>query len=111
MLADGRKSNYGFAWRTSLNDKGMEAYIIGEGENTRASIQWYLEDDKIFIYLHNYSGAYQGQVYQTVRNIWEGNKYEMPQKRVVYDIDKKLYKKYAGKYLSETFGLLHVTHE
>ena len=29
----------------------------------------------------------------------------------IEEIDQQLYKKYAGKYLSETFGLLHVTHE
>jgi len=111
ILKDSTKSNYGFAWRVSEADHKTEAYIVGDGENSRASIQRYIDDKKSFIYIHNISGKYWKQVYGLVRNIWEGKAYEMPVARSVYDIDKTHYQKYVGQYLTEAFGLLHITVE
>jgi len=111
ILKDSTKSNYGFAWRVSEADHKTEAYIVGDGENSRASIQHYIDDKKSFIYIHNISGKYWKQVYGLVRNIWEGKAYEMPVARSVYDIDKTHYQKYVGQYLTEAFGLLHITVE
>jgi len=111
ILTDGTRSNYGFAWRVSDDDHKTEVYIVGDGENSRASIQHYIDDKKSFIYIHNISGKYWKQVYGTARNIWEGKAFEMPVARTVYDIDTVLYKKYTGEYLTKAFGLLHITEE
>jgi CubicO group peptidase (beta-lactamase class C family) len=111
VLTDGTKSNYGFAWRLSMYDHMTEAYIVGDGDNCRASIQRYINEGKSFIYIHNVSGRYWKEVYGAARNIWEGKPYTIPASRKVYDIDKTLYKEYIGEYLSEAFGLLHISEE
>ena len=111
ILEDGSTSNYGFAWRIFEQENHKEAYIVGDGENVRASIQRFMIKGKTFIYLHNNSGANWESVYQVVRNIWEGKAYTLPEKRRIYPIDKKLLKKYVGQYLTKTFGLLHITEE
>lgn len=110
-LNDGSLSNYGFAWRLHKEGELFETYIVGDGEDTRASLQRYLNSNKTFIYLHNVSGSNWNGVYGAIRNIWEGKPFEMPQKREVFPIDKALYKKYEGQYLSKAFGLLHITSE
>jgi|TARA_R110002033_G_scaffold110227_1_gene156080 CubicO group peptidase (beta-lactamase class C family) len=110
-LKDGSLSNYGFAWRLHKDDIVNEVYIIGDGEDIRASVQRFTYQNKTLIYIHNKSGSNWKKVYNAVRNIWEGKPFEMPQKRIVYDIDTNLYQKYVGKYLSKPFGLLHITVE
>lgn len=111
QLKSGKGSDYGFAWRIHQNDSVKEVYIVGEGEHTRASIQYFFNGSMTFIYLHNISGTNWKGVYSVMRNIWAGKPFEMPGKRIVYDIDTNLYNKYVGKYLSEAFGLLHITAE
>ncbi|MFZ6665239.1 serine hydrolase [Peijinzhouia sedimentorum] len=110
-LNDGSLSNYGFAWRLNKTDDVNEAYIVGDGENKRSSLQRYMNNKKTFIYLHDISGSNWKGVYGAVRNIWEGKLFEIPEKRTVYDIDTSLYKNYVGSYLSKAFGLLHITEE
>ena len=111
ILTDSSSSNYGFAWRLSENEHGREAYMVGDGENTRASIQHFMDERKTLIYIHNFSGNNWKPVYSAVRNIWEGKPYTMPVARTVYMIDQELLKNYVGRYLSKVFGLLHVTEE
>jgi len=111
ILTDSSSSNYGFAWRLSENDHGREAYMVGDGENTRASIQHYMDENTTFIYIHNVSGNNWKPVYTAVRNIWEGKPYTMPASRKVHLLDQELLKNYVGRYLSKAFGLLHVTEE
>ncbi len=111
QLSDGTLSNYGFAWRLHKNDDVNEAYVVGDGEHTRASVQRYMNTRKTFIYLHNISGSNWKGVYGAVRNIWEGKPFEVPKKRIIYPIETNLYKKYVGTYLSEVFGLLHITEK
>lgn len=110
-LKDGSLSNYGFGWRMHREGEELETYVVGDGKEVRASIQRYLDGDKVFIYLHSLSGSNWSGVYGAIRNIWEGKPYELPVKREVYPIDVSLYGKYTGKYLSDAFGLLHVSHE
>lgn len=110
-LNDGSLSNYGFAWRLNKTDDVNEAYIVGDGEHKRSSIQRYMTSKKTFIYLQNVSGSNWKGVYGAIRNIWEGKPFKIPEKRTVYDIDTSLYKKYVGSYLSKGFGLLHITEE
>lgn len=104
-------SNYGYGWRIYENDSIKEVYVVGDGTDIRSSIQRYVNDNKTLIYIHNSSGSNWKSVYEAVRNIWEGKSYETPQKRVFYPINPELYSKYAGKYLSKQFGLLHITTE
>ena len=110
-LNDSTSSNYEFAWRLSENEHGREAYVVGDGENTRASIQHFMDERKTLIYIHNVSGNNWKPVYSAVRNIWEGKPYTMPAARKIHNIDKELLKNYVGRYLSKAFGLLHVTEE
>jgi CubicO group peptidase (beta-lactamase class C family) len=110
-LNDSTASNYGFAWRLSENEHGREAYMVGDGENTRASIQHFMDERKTLIYIHNVSGNNWKPVYSAVRNIWEGKPYTMPSARAIHNIDKELLKNYVGRYLSKAFGLLHITEE
>ncbi|MDD7886011.1 serine hydrolase [Flavivirga sp. 57AJ16] len=110
-LNDGSLSDYGFAWRLHKTDNVNEAYIVGDGESKRSSLQRYMNTKKTFIYLHNVSGSNWKGVYGAVRNIWEGKPFKIPEKRTVYNIDTSLYKNYVGTYLSKGFGLLHITEE
>lgn len=110
-LNDGTLNNYGFGWRLHREGEERETYVVGDGEEVRASIQRYLKARKVFIYLHNQSGSNWSGVYGAIRNIWQGKPYELPTKREVFPIDKSLYKNYVGQYLSEAFGLLHVSAE
>ncbi|XOV93197.1 MAG: serine hydrolase [Bacteroidota bacterium] len=111
VLGDGSLSNYGFGWRISNYGNKTEVYAVGDGEHTRASIQRFLDDQKTFIYIHNYSGQEWKPVYHTVKNIWNGEDYEIPSKRVIYDIDPDIYESYIGQYLTKNFGLLHISEE
>ena len=91
-----------------------EFYILGDGPNKRASIQRYPERNSTLIYIHNFSGRYWKDVYWTVRNIWMGNEFIMPEAQyetTEYIIDPDLYDKYVGSYLTPGFGLLHITVE
>ncbi len=113
-LTDGTLSKYGLAWWVIDDGPEMEYYIIGDGPNIRASIQRYPERNSTLIYIHNFSGRYWKDVYWTVRNIWLGQDYTMPEKQqelIEYDIDTKLYDQYVGSYLTPGFGLLHITEE
>lgn len=110
-LNDGSFSDYGFAWRLNKTDDINEAYIVGDGEHKRSSIQRYMNSKKTFIYLHNVSGSNWKGVYGAIRNIWEGKPFKIPEKRIVYNIDTSIYNKYVGSYLSKGFGLLHITEE
>ena len=107
-LADGLYSNYGFGWRINDCDNPKEVYHVGDGTNMRASFQRFLGTRNTFIYIHANSNIYHQQVYRAVRNIWEGKPYELPQKRIAYNIDTALYQKYTGSYLSN-FGLVNVS--
>jgi hypothetical protein len=109
-LSSGNKNTYGMAWRVENYDGKVEHHIVGEGENQRASIQHFVDDDLVIVYVHDHSGEYFEPVYWMIRNIWEGKPFEMPKNREVYPIDKSLYQKYTGSYLGN-FGLVHVTHE
>ncbi|MCF4102514.1 serine hydrolase [Gillisia sp. M10.2A] len=104
-------SNYGYGWRIYDNDSIKEVYVVGDGTDTRSSIQRYLNSRKTLIYIHNNSGSNWKGVYGAVRKIWEGKSFEVPKKRTVYSIDKDLYSRYIGKYLSNQFGLIHITQE
>lgn len=110
-LKDGTISNYGFAWRLYENGDTFETYIVGDGENTRASIQRFINKKKTLIYIHNISGKNWKKVYGVIRNIWENKPYEMPQKRIIYVIEPNHLIKYIGQYLTKNFGLLHITEE
>lgn len=110
-LNDGSVSNYGFGWRVSDYENKTEVYHVGDGENIRASIQRFIDDKNTFIYIHNFSGKEWKQVYGMIRNIWEGKHYEIPARRTVYKIDPNKLNKYVGQYLTENFGLLHITAE
>ncbi len=110
-LNDGIESNYGFAWTVSKYDNKTESYIVGDGENSRTSIQRFIDDKKTFIYIHNFSGMNWKQVYEVVRNIWEKKEYTMPTRRTIYNIDQDLLDNYVSQYLTKNFGLLHITKE
>ncbi|HKK12524.1 MAG TPA: serine hydrolase [Flavobacteriaceae bacterium] len=112
-LADGTLSKYGLGWWIIDEPDHREYYILGDGPNIRASIQRYPDTQSTLIYIHNFSGRYWHDVYWAVRNIWLGNKYTMPTKNEIseYNIDKELYAKYVGSYVSKGFGLLHITVE
>lgn len=110
-LKDGSESNYGFGWRISNYENKTEVYHVGDGENTRASLQRFIDDEKTLIYIHNFSGHHWKPMYGMIRNIFEGKEYEIPKKRIVHKIDPILLKKYVGQYLTENFGLLHVSQE
>lgn len=109
-LADGSMSNYGFGWKLNDCDSLHEVYHVGDGVNMRASLQLFMDGNRIFIYLHPTSNTYHESVYWVVRNIWEGKNYELPRKRVNYSIDTALFEKYVGSYLSG-FGLVHISRE
>lgn len=114
LLADGSLSTYGLAWWVIDDAPQKEFYILGDGPNKRASIQRYPESNSTLIYIHNFSGRYWKDVYWTVRNIWMGNEFIMPEAQfepTEYIIDPDLYDKYVGSYLTPGFGLLHITVE
>jgi CubicO group peptidase (beta-lactamase class C family) len=114
LLADGSLSTYGLAWWVIDDAPQKEFYIVGDGPNKRASIQRYPESNSTLIYIHNFSGRYWKDVYWTVRNIWMGNEFIMPEAQfepTEYIIDPDLYDKYVGSYLTPGFGLLHITVE
>ena len=111
LLKDGTQSNYGYAWRTTISDNRPERYIVGDGENTRASMQRFIDEGSTFIYIHNFSGQHWESIYDLAKKIWKQLEYEMPAKRVIHDIDPNILDKYTGQYLSKNFGLLHVTLE
>lgn len=114
LLADGSLSTYGLAWWVIDDAPQKEFYILGDGPNKRASIQRYPERNSTLIYIHNFSGRYWKDVYWTVRNIWMGNEFIMPEAQyepTEYIIDPDLYDKYVGSYLTPGFGLLHITVE
>lgn len=105
-------SNYGFGWRINNDEKyGLTVSHIGDGINMWAGIQRFLKADKTMIIIHAFSNEYHQQVYQAIRNIWEGQNFEMPLKRERYDIDPKLFEKYVGTYKSTMFGKVHVSSE
>jgi len=110
-LSNGDTSNYGFSWRIHKAEDTYEVYIVGDGQNTRSSIQYYPVEHKTFIYIHNISGSDWKGVYGAIRNIWEQKPFDMPRKRTIYQINTSLYKNYVGEYLSEAFGLLHISVE
>jgi len=109
-LLDSSVSNYGFGWRVNQSDTGKGVYHVGDGVGIRASIQRFLDTEKTLIFIHAHSNQYQEPVYWAIRNIWEGKPYDLPQKRIVYDINPRLYDQYVGSYLSK-FGLVHVSTE
>ena len=114
LLADGSLSTYGLAWWVIDEATQKEFYILGDGPNKRASIQRYPDSNSTLIYIHNFSGRYWKDVYWTVRNIWMGNEFIMPEAQyepTEYIIDPDLYDKYVGSYLTPGFGLLHITVE
>lgn len=110
-LPDGSESNYGFGWRISNHKNKTEVYSIGEDQNVRASLQRFIDDRGTLIYIHNFSGHNWQSVYGMIRNIWEGKEYEIPKNRIIHKIDPILLQKYVGQYLTENFGLLHITLE
>ncbi len=108
LISNGKISNYGFGWRIKDCEKINEVYVVGDGLNMRASLQYFPENKKTLIYLHANSNIYHEKVYWAVRNIWEDKPYELPSKRKAYKIDSNLFIKYVGSYKSN-FGLLHVS--
>ncbi|MEL7004753.1 MAG: serine hydrolase, partial [Bacteroidota bacterium] len=111
ILESGDSSPYGLAWKINTDDNQNEVRIIGDGSDTRVSIQRFLSEQHSLIYVHAYSATNFKDVYPVIKNIWRGLDYVVPVRRKPYSIDTRLYEQYIGKYLSPTFGLLHVTSE
>lgn len=107
-LSNGEFSNYGFSWRINDCENPNEIYLVGDGTNMRASLQYFPQTKRTLIYLHANSNIYHEKVYWVVRHIWEGKPYELPVKRKTYKIDRSLFAKYVGSYKSN-FGLLHIS--
>lgn len=107
-LTDRSSSNYGFGWRIVDCGTLKEVYHVGDGPGIRSSFQRMLSDNKTLIYLHTGSNIYHEEVYRLVRNIWEGQSYQFPVRRIQYNIDTELYQQYTGSYLSN-FGLIHIS--
>lgn len=109
-LPEGNYSNYACGWRVENSEQGTVYYHVGDGTAMRASIQRFVDEQKTLIYLHTNSNIYHQQVYNVVRNIWEGKPYELPKLRQVYAIDPALFPKYIGAYESQ-FGIVHISTE
>lgn len=107
----GNTPEYLLGWWLRPDERGLQMRIIGDGQNTRSVWQRYLNGDRSIIYLHSSSVNYQEQVFEALLNIIEGRPYQLPEKRTPYQIDPQLLHQYTGSYLSEVFGLLHVTAE
>lgn len=103
-------SNYGFGWRINEDpQEGLVVSHVGDGTNMWAGFQRFLDSKKTIIIIHAFSNEYHNQVYQAIRNIWEGKAFELPVKRIKYDIDKALFEKYVGVYESPNFGKIHIS--
>lgn len=109
-LADGNEGRYGYGGSLVVKQVGeREFQHIGQGTNSNAVFTRFIDSQHTLIVLHDQSVQYAFPVYQMVKNIWKGEAYELPQKRVVHKIAPEIIAKYVGDYGDN--GFMHITSE
>ena len=101
--------NYWMGWWLKKDNAELKMRIVGDGTGSRTLWQRSLSGGESLFYLHVESVAYQEAVFQVIESVINGNDYTLPTKRVLHVVDEELLKTYVGQYLSDVFGLLHIT--
>ena len=109
VLHDGTASSYGLGWYIFESEDGKSVGHWGGGESIKAYLELYLHEEKSLALLSVDCTPYMDAIYAMIRDIWEGRKYEVPQKVEAYNIDPELFEEYVGSYLLPQMGLLHIS--
>ena len=109
VLPDGSLGEAGFGWRVA---DGPERRVFhpGEGRTVKSGVQRYLDRGITFVILQTAHGPYFYKVFGAVTALWFGEPYELPEKRVVADVNPTMYEDYVGVY-DTAFGRLNITVE
>ncbi len=108
-LTDGTEGGAGFGWRIASGDE-RRVFHPGEGLVVKSGIQKYLDRETTFIVLQTEYGPYFYKVFGAITALWFGEPYDLPEKRVIADVDPAIYEKYVGVY-DTAFGRIHITIE
>lgn len=109
-LANGQEGRYGYGGSLVEKEMGKRQFQhIGQGTSSNAVFTRFIDTNADLIVLHDQSVQYAFPVYMAIKNIWEGNDYELPKKRIVHHISDELIAKYVGDYGDN--GFMHITTE
>jgi CubicO group peptidase (beta-lactamase class C family) len=109
-LTDGSEGEAGFGWRVAPGDE-RRVFHAGEGVPVKTGMQRYLDRETTIITIQTAHGPYFYKVFGAVSALWFGEPYELPQRRIVADVDPAIYEKYVGVYNTPLFGRIHITVE
>lgn len=104
------ESKFGYGGSLIEKEAGKRQFQhMGQGTTSNAVVTRYIDSGDILIILHDQSVEHAYHVYMTVKNIWEGKPYEIPEKRIVFTLSEELMNKYIGDYGEN--GFMHITTE
>lgn len=107
-LSSGEEGRYGYGGSLIEKEIGKRAFQhLGQGTVSNAVFTRYIDENHTLIVLHDQSVQYASDVYILINNIWQGEKFELPQKRVVYQLSDEQINKYVGDYGDN--GFMHLT--
>lgn len=109
-LANGKAGRYGYGGSLVEKEAGKRQFQhIGQGTTSNAVFTRFIDTDHVLIVLHEQSVQYAQPVYMAVQNIWEGEAFKMPQKRIVHQLTAEQIQLYVGDYGDN--GFMHLTTE
>jgi CubicO group peptidase (beta-lactamase class C family) len=104
------KNNYAYGWLIGAF-KGHKSISHDGGINGfTTNIARYVNDDACVVVLNNFGTAFTGKISQDLAAILFGEKYELPKKKKIAQVDPKVTDDFIGKYQGP-MGLLVVTKE
>lgn len=112
VLENGELGKWGLGWNI-LNPDPEDFTIqhMGEGIHTTTSLTRFITKDATYIFIITGSRVYAYDVFKMVENFWQDKPYEVPEKRIVHDIDSELLQQYAGDYGENGFMHLFIEND
>ncbi|MEM8524327.1 MAG: serine hydrolase [Bacteroidota bacterium] len=100
VLNDGTLTDYGFGWSIKYDENGnvIEVSHGGSWVGFRTYIVRSLQYDQTLILLTNNTDNELWRVVRIAANIWKGEAYKLPEKKIAIELSEAALKQYAGVY-------------
>lgn len=108
LLSNGDTSHYTLGLFYRPADYPFQFTHTGAADDGENFVGFNRDNAQVMLVFHHYSHTYAKAVRQMIFNIWNGEPYTLPEKRVLAQVPEQVLIKYVGSYLSG-FGLVHVS--